>query len=226
MIMWNRIRRIFAWFRGKTDARILYDCVRSYASISSTTICMLHLAENRTPCLQSRYYCGAESKVSVLNFDKIKDMYCHKNRLQSLPSVDAVSYKNSRFLFIEIKSWQNFERFQISGVDAPTDIAKKIKDKAAGFKLKSKIEKSMEICSQIANDKKLFGKIPVTYVLVTDVDTVEDPMIRFKSRLRILSYKSVYIPLYNKEVKNQIATIGMDVRYVFCRSFDQFYKKL
>lgn len=224
--MWSSVIFFLARLLGKPVAGILYSRVGGYASISPTTICMLHNAEIRTPCPKSSYFCGSESKISVLNFDAIKDKYCHDKRIPSLPSVDAVTYKGRRFLFIEIKSWQNFERYQIKQADSQVDIQRKIVEKASKFNLRLKVEKSLEMCKKIMKDEDLFIRIPVTYVLVTDVDSMADPLARFKSRLRALAYKSVYIPLYTSASEAELSTVGMDVRYVFCRKFDQFYDSL
>ena len=224
--MLSKLRELFARLRKKSGACRLYEQVGKYASLSPTTICWLHEAEPKKPCPTSSFYCGAESKIPALNFDAVKEAFCNKTKTSSVPSVDAVLYKENRFLFVEIKSWQNFERYQIKSGDSPATIQRKIADKATGFKLKPKVEKSMEICRSIAKDEHLFEKMPVTYVLVTDVDTVADPLARFKSRLRALAYKSVFIPLFSSASIAQLSTVGMDVRYVFCRKFDNFYDSL
>ena len=224
--MWSKLRELFARLRGKTAARRLYERVGTFASLSSTTICWLHEAEPKKPCPASSFFCGTESKIPALNFDAVKEAYCNKTRTPSMPSVDAVLFKDKRFLFVEIKSWQNFERYQIKPGDSQATIQQKIADKATGFKLKPKVEKSMEICERISKDEHLFEKMPVTYVLVTDVDTVADPLARFRSRLRALAYKSVFIPLFSSASMAQLSTVGMDVRYVFCRKFDNFYESL
>lgn len=226
MTMWARLCKKLDWFKKKTDARKLYEQVGHFASLKPTTICMLHEAEPRTPCPESNYFCGKESKHLVFNFDAVKEAYCRNTKTQSWSSVDAALYKSNRFLFVEIKSWQNFERHQIDKNDSEAAIKKKIEEQAKGFKLKTKIEKSVELCRKISNDEHLFEKMPVTYVLVTDVDTVVDPLARFRGRLRVLAYKSVYIPLYSSASQSELAAVGMDVRYVFCQKFDEFYDSL
>ena len=224
--MWSRLRNILDWFSRKSRAHLLFERVGRYASLTPTTVCRLHEAEPHTPCPNSTHFCGTESSIPAINFDAVKEAYCNKNRIGSVSSVDAVMYKGARFLFVEIKSWQNFERYQIKPGDSQADIQQKIADKAAGFKLKPKVEKSMKICRTIAGDEHLFDRMPVTYVLVTDVDTVADPMVKFKARLLTLAYKSVYIPLFTAASMTQLATTGLDVRYVFCRKFDTFYDSL
>ncbi len=225
--MWDKILDFISRIRGKTKACRLYERVGRYASLSPTSICRLHEAVPRTPCPSSPHFCGKESTYFVYNFDAVKEYYCKKNKtVEVLPSVDAVLYKDKRFLFVEIKSWQNFERFHIKSSDSEAVIEHKIQKKAKSFKLKAKVDNSIEICKAISNDQYLFTKIPATYVLVTDVDTVSDPLVRFRARLGALGYKSVYIPLYNNASLLQLATVGMDVRYVFCRQFDNFIDSL
>lgn len=226
MTMLSKLCELFARLRRKSVACRLYEQVGKYASLSPTTICRLHEAEPKKPCPSSAFFCGTESKIPALNFDAAKEVFCNKTKTPSVPSVDAVLYKANRFLFLEIKSWQNFERFQIKPGDNQATILQKISDKASGFKLKPKVEKSMEICKRISKDEHLFEKMLVTYVLVTDVDTVADPLARFRGRLRALAYKSVFIPLFNSASLTQLSTVGMDVRYVFCRKFDNFYENL
>lgn len=226
MTMSSKLCDLFARLRRRSVACKLYEQVGKYASVSPTTICMLHEAEPKTPCPSSAFFCGTEIKIPALNFDAVKEAFCNKTKTSSVPSVDAVLYKDNRFLFVEIKSWQNFERFQIKPCDNQATIQQKIADKAAGFKLKPKVEKSMAICKSICKDEHLFEKMLVTYVLVTDVDTVVDPLARFRGRLRALAYKSVFIPLFSSASLAQLSTVGMDVRYVFCRKFDSFYDSL
>ncbi len=227
MTMWSKLKHIItSWFKKKTHACKVYERVGRYASLTQTTVCRLHNPVSRVSCPDSLLFCGMESAVPAFNFDEVKEVYCNKAKINSLPSVDAVMYKEKRFLFVEIKSWQNFERYQIKPGDSQDVIQQKIAEKARDFKLKSKLEKSMEICKKILKDEHLFEKMPVTYVLVTDVDTIVDPLARFKGKLRALSYKSVYIPLYNRASNAQLSVVGMDVRYVFCRKFDDFYASL
>lgn len=226
MIMCNRVRDFIRPFKGRTGAYWLFERLRRYASLSATSICMLHNAEKRVPCPKSSYFCGNESQKSVINFDAVKEAFCKNNRIGAWSSVDAVTYKDKQFIFVEIKSWQNFERYQIKDSDSPEEKKEKIEKKAKGFNLKKKIEQSFQICKDISHDEHLFEKIPVIYILVTDVDTVAEPMKRFRARMGVLSYKSQNIPLYNKFSTAQLYSLGMNVRYVFCQKFDELYDGL
>jgi Holliday junction resolvase-like predicted endonuclease len=227
MIMWSRVWDFVLSLVGRTAAMRLYERVKRYAALSDTSICMLHNAEPKTPCPQSRYFCGNESKKQAVNFDAVKEEYCRRNRINgSWPSVDAVLFKDNTFLFVEIKSWRNFEEHQINANDTQEEKERKIKAKAQGFKLKQKIESSMDICCDLSKDKKLFERIPIVYVLVTDVATQLSPMELFRARLGVLSYKAVNVPLYAKASIAQLNALSIPVRYKFCQEFDDFYDSL
>lgn len=140
-----------------------------------------------------------------------------------MSSVDAVMQKSGLFLFVEIKSWKNFEKYQISVTDSEALRKRKIEEKAKKFKLKKKVEESMIICCEVSKDKRLFDKMRVVYVLMTDIDTVVDPMDRFRARLGSLSYKAVNMLHFNDASMSELKKVGMDARYVYCQKFDEFY---
>lgn len=205
----------------------LYDSLRSYASLSETSICMLHYAEPRTPCPQSSFFCGKESDKKAINFDAVKEHYCQQKKIKSVwASVDSVLTKDETFIFLEIKSWRNFDHYQLTPGDSPDVVKKKVEEKAKGFKLKEKIDKSILICEDVSGDEHLFDDLPVVYILVTDVDTIVTPLLRFRARLGILSYKAVNVPLYTRAAEAELKTTGMPVRYVYCRDFDSLYDSL
>lgn len=211
----------------ETAAQHLFEQIRGYASLTNTSICMLHNAESKTPCPKSKYFCGKESIKPAVNFDAVKDVFCNRNKIKVVwPSVDAILYKNNIFLFVEIKSWQNFDRHQVKVGDSPEDIQDKADQQAKKFNLKLKIDSSIEICKNISKDPELFSKMPTVYVLVTDVDAVLDPLVRFRARLGILSYNAMNIPSYANASFNAIKASGMNVRYVNCRNFDAFFDGL
>lgn len=210
----------------ETQAKHLFDGLQQFASLSQTSICMLHLAEPGLPCPRSKYYCGNESVTLVINFDAVKEVYCQKYDIKDKwPSVDAVSLKDDLFLLIEIKSWQNFIRFQMKKNDNLQSIQTKIEKQVQHFKLQSKIDKSIEICKNVMSDSNLFVKVPSTYVLVTDIDTVQNPMDRFRAQLGVLSYNSVKY-LLNVASTDAMNATDLKVRYVRCKEFDKFYESL
>lgn len=223
----NKVVFLFCRFLGVWNAKRLYDIVCSYISTKATSICRLHNAFPRTPCPLSPSFCGVESIIPVINFDEVKDTFCHRNREhRQLKSVDAVTYKKDIFLFVEIKSWQNFEDHQILRNDSPEVIRQKITRKASDFNLKRKIDDSMVICKELTKCNKLFNKVPVIYVLVTDVNDVVDPLARLRGWLNVLAYNSKNIPYYRQASEHELNTINMPTRYQPCRGFDKFYDSL
>lgn len=210
----------------KPQSYRLYQRLKHYASLQPTTVCMLHEAAPGISCPQSSVFCGTESHNSAINFDAVKEYYCRQRHIRSMASVDAVMHKSDLFLFVEIKSWKNFEQYQIKPTDSEAVRKQKIEDKAKKFKLKKKVESSMAICSELSKDTHLFDNMRVLYVLMTDIDTVVDPMDRFRARLGSLSYKAVNMLHFNDASMSELKTVGMDVRYVFCRKFDDFYNEL
>lgn len=211
---------------GIWTAHRLYDALSLFVQIESTSLCMLHNAAPRIPCPHSTHFCGNESKVPVLNFDAVKDEFCRRRGNRQLKSVDAVTYKGGQFLFIEIKSWQNFEANQIKKRDSPAVVQQKIERQASDFKLKEKVVDSIKICTDLTKCSKLFGKFPVMYVLVTDVNDIVDPLARLKGWLNVLSYNSVRIPDFKRATEKELHSTGMITRYQPCREFDVFFDSL
>ena len=226
MTMWSKIQDFYYRIARKPRSYRLYQCLKHYASLQKTTVCMLHEAEPGTPCPQSRVFCGTESQHSAINFDAVKEHYCAQNRISSMASVDSVMHKSDLFLFVEIKSWKNFEQYQLKPTDSEAVRMRKIEDKAKKFKLKKKVEDSMTICCEVSKDKQLFNKMRVLYVLLTDIDTVVDPLDRFRARLGSLSYTAVNLLNFNDASMAELKTVGMNARYVYCRQFDKFYSEL
>lgn len=205
----------------------LFDLLQQYSTKPLTTLCRLHFSEPRIPCPKSKFFCGKESVTDVLDFDDVKDKFCREENIHpTWKSVDAVLSKEDIFVFVEIKSWRNFESFHLDDADSEEDRNAKVTAQAQGFKLKEKIDCSMMICQGLAKDEKLFGPIPTMYVLVTDVETVLNPLVRLRAQLGVLAYKAVNIPLYTNATMAELNALGMNVRYKNCREFDAFIDSL
>ena len=210
-----------------TNAVELYELLLQYATQQQTTICQLHNAEPHTPCPQSKYFCQKESVKKVVDFDAVKVKYCKcENINPTWQSVDAVMPKEEIFLFVEIKSWRNFDKYQMTNIHTKEEKEQIIEKQVKEFKLKQKIERSIEICQNISKNKYLFDKIPMIYVLVTDIDTVTNPMLRLRVQLGVLAYKSVNISLYTSASTNELSTLAMNVRYTSCYEFDNLCDSL
>ena len=208
-------------------AERLFELLQQYGKKPPTTLCRLHLAEPRIPCPQSKYFCGKESGKDVVDFDAVKELYCRKENIHpTWQSVDAVLSKDEIFLFVEIKGWRNFDIFQLKDEGSEEDKKNMVAAQTKSFKLKEKIDCSVKICQSLSKNEKLFEQIPTMYVLVTDVETVVDPLVRLRAQLGVLAYKAVNIPLYTKASLKELNALGMNVRYKSCREFDSFFDSL
>lgn len=210
------------------DAATLYSQIKEYANLNDTTICHLHIPNN-IPCIEdSNVKCLHPSKVKVLNFDLVKELYCG-----TLSSVDAITHKHQLIVFVEIKSVENiakelrFDKRITKRIDSSTNKGEavsaiaNIKVKKLADSLKAKIQHSIEICKGIANDENLFNKIDFVYVLVTDVDTLSNPMQQFQAHLNELSYNAVKLKM-ESELKKEHISVGHRNRYARCKEFDKF----
>ena len=209
------------------DANSLYDLAKSYAKQNDTIICVLHDAQPKTPCVNSRSFCGHPSQTAVINFDAVKTIYCtNENIHPQLASVDALTYKNGQILFVEIKSNKNFLQHHLKQTDTQETIDKKIKQQVTDYKLKKKMDDSRTICEAISGDKHLFDNLPSIYVLVTDTETVTNPLQLFQMNLNILAYNAIHLPRLNKAIDDNLDSLGHTTRYVYCQDFDDFINSL
>ena len=209
------------------DAYSLYALAKSYAQLDDTIICVLHNAQPHIPCVNSSIFCGHPSQTSIINFDTVKVSYCtNENIHPQLASVDALTHKNGQLLFIEIKSNKNFLKYQLKAIDTQKSIDEKIENQVADYQLKKKIDDSRTICEAISGDKHLFENLPSIYVLVTDTETVTNPLQLFQMNLNILAYNAIHLPRLNKALEDNLDSLGHTTRFVFCQDFDKFVKSL
>lgn len=209
------------------DANSLYDLAKSYAQLDDTIICVLHNAQPKTSCVNSRSFCGHPSQTAVINFDTVKVSYCtNENIHPQLASVDALTHKNGQVLFIEIKSNRNFLKYQLKATDTQESIDEKIERQIADYQLKKKIDDSRAICEAISGDSHLFENLPSIYVLVTDTETVTNPLQNIQVHLNILAYNAIHLPRLNKAIDDNLDSLGHTTRYVYCQDFDDFINSL
>lgn len=209
------------------DANSLYDLAKSYAKQNDTIICVLHNAQPKTPCVNSRSFCGHPSQTAVINFDAVKTVYCtNENIHPQLASVDAITHKNGQILFVEIKSNKNFLKHQLKKTDTQKSIDEKIENQVADYQLKKKIDDSRTICETISGDKHLFDYLPSIYVLVTDTETLTNPLQLFQMNLNVLAYNAIHLSRLNNAIDDNLDSLGHTTRFVFCQDFDKFIGSL
>lgn len=214
------------------DAATLYSQIKTYASLGDTTICCLHKSKPNLSCIDdSQNNCKNPSQTKVIDFDAVKVLYCQQNKVSPQPtSVDAIAHKQHIFVFVEIKSNKNFLTKQLNKPDDTVDaVDRKIKEQVKNYNLIGKINDSIEICKEIVNDKNLFDRVAFVYVLVTDINTLTNPMQVFQAQLNAAAYKTIninHLLKLNNAISENLKSSKHPNRYVYCKDFDNFMATL
>lgn len=169
------------------------------------------------PTCRRRGFCAEKQKLPVLDFDKIKDEYYHGQRVLTPSSVDAVALgsSKSRFCFIEMKGWKNYIRYlDKQRYDIPQTVA--------GYNLSVKLEDSQKLCIAITADPDLFAKLPILFLLVTDIDVHTHGIEAFHDWLTALTETSS--DTYSQCISNAKQTLDSEIhiehQFIKCTDFD------
>lgn len=162
--------------------------------------------------------CTAYHTIELLDFDKIKDTICHNKRIESVASVDGILERNDTLCFVELKSWENYLKYQKP--KAETDIQAQLDT----YDLNSKLIESMNICVDESENPDFFKNNISAFILVTDINVEVTPMDNFRSNLIQLSQTSTkWHCACNKLSQNKLAQIkGVNTYYIYCRDFDSY----
>lgn len=120
------------------------------------SVCELH-----KPCATAPR-CSLELAKRFVNFDDVKTAYCKEHQMISCASVDGLSIKNEKLLFVEIKGWADFLHYQKKNVE------KKIKKQVTGYDFIKKLKDSIDICNDYASNPKFCNADNLAYIIVTD----------------------------------------------------------
>ena len=199
-------------------AEQLYLYVKRMFGVSDTILCDLH-----NPCKDIRK-CGGLQHHPVINFDLIKTAY-HSGKNGDTPaSVDGITFISNRFCFVEVKGWMEF----LAHLRAKNkDVA--IKKKAASYNLSKKLLDSINICQSVSGLSDLLSSLPVTFVLVTDIETESNGLFMFQSDLlRLADPADNWWELCNRELKSCLDTVPGNIPtvYISCKDFDEKIAKL
>lgn len=194
----------------------LYDTIRqAYPHTEVASICYT----NRT-CKQDGF-CPDLQTGNVIDFDAVKDSR-YKGMAPTPASVDAVCVSNKErqiFFFVEMKGWQKYIDKVYYQKQTPKEIA-------SGYNLAGKLSDSQRLCVELASDKNLFAKMPVQFLLVTDIDTETQGINSFHSMLNMLGQSSthLYSECLNQAQKSLDSEIYIDKAYITCKEFNNFLK--
>ena len=151
----------------------------------------------------------------MLNFDEVKDVYCHNKRITPCKSADGLSYNNNGILFvIEIKGWELYNKYSKPKTEQD------VKDKVGEYGLSVKLSDSLMICKEVLEE---LGEIivPMVYLVVSDIKN--EGIKSFASNLSLLAEtSSSFSHTYGDEIKSQLSKISdIDVGFVEnCQEID------
>lgn len=176
------------------------------------SVCELH-----KPCATAPR-CSLELAKRFVNFDDVKTAYCKEHQMISCASVDGLSIKNEKLLFVEIKGWADFLHYQKKNVE------KKIAKQVTGYDFIKKLKDSIDICNDYASNPKFCNADNLAYIIVTDIDIKEQPLQTLQSNLMALAQTSSSPEvLCNKCMLSKIGSIKeVHTYYKQCKELDSF----
>lgn len=195
----------------KTASELISFLVKD-KHFSLCSVCELHKPCATTP------RCSWESAKRFVNFDDVKNAYCKEHQVISCASVDGLSEKNEKLLFVEIKGWVDFLQYQKKNVE------KKIEKQVSGYDFVKKLKDSIDICNDYASNPKFCNADHLAYIIVTDIDIKEQPLQTLQGNLMALAQTSSSLEvLCNKYMLSKISSRkGIHTYYKQCKELDLF----
>lgn len=195
----------------KTASELISFLVKD-KHFSLCSVCELHKPCATTP------RCSWEPAKRFVNFDDVKTSYCKEHQVISCASVDGLSEKNEKLLFVEIKGWVDFLQYQKKNVE------KKIEKQVSGYDFVKKLKDSIDICNDYASNPKFCNADHLAYIIVTVIDIKEQPLQTLQGNLMALAQTSSSLEvLCNKYMLSKISsTKGIHTYYKQCKELDSF----
>lgn len=195
----------------KTASELISFLVKD-KHFSLCSVCELH-----KPCATIPR-CSWEPAKRFVNFDDVKTAYCKERQVISCASVDGLSEKNEKLLFVEIKGWVDFLQYQKKNVE------KKIEKQVLGYDFIKKLKDSIDICNDYASNPIFCNADHLVYIIVTDIDIKEQPLQTLQGNLMALAQTSSSLEvLCNKYMLSKIISIkGIHTYYKQCKELDSF----
>ena len=162
-------------------------------------------------------FCSDIQHTPVLDFDAIKDHFCHGQTVSTPASVDAVCVGSLQkyFCFVELKGWDNYINF----LDKQKN---NIKETVDGYNLNGKLYDSQNLCIRITNNQDLFADMHIIFLLVTDINVKDNGIVAFADLVNKLGSNStdIYSKCVSESKRTLDSEIHIDHDYVYCREFD------
>lgn len=186
--------------------------------------------------------CCPNVQTKFFDFDKIKEWYCKEQECITISSVDALHiHDNSNSVyFVEMKGWKAFIEHNPKATD------KAIIKQAAKFDFISKFEDSLSILNNIirfnnftpvlTKDQLIqFKKCLKHFILITDLDSVANPLQEIVATLSILSQTSSKVNFIHDSTNKALSKLNtIDYGYtnlqtpkrLNCSQVDHFFNNL
>lgn len=204
-----------------TNPADLYSKFLSDYKLPEQILCNLH-----KPCNNATgHRCTTVLTHKVINFDDVKTEYQRGKKGPQKASVDGFTYKSKLFCFVELKGWADFLTFHTN----PDTLKTEIKEQTDKYDLNKKLTDSMLICKDIASNSELFKDNSIAFILVTDIDVVEDGTMELYSDLMSLAETSTnWKTICNQELKGKLSSLPTNINtyYIKCQMFDETISKL
>ena len=204
-----------------TNPADLYSKFLSHYKLPEQILCNLH-----KPCNNATgHRCTTVLTHKVINFDDVKTEYQRGKKGPQKASVDGFTYKSKLFCFVELKGWADFLTFHTN----PDTLKTEIKEQTDKYDLNKKLTDSMLICKDIASNPELFKDNSIAFILVTDIDVVEDGTMELYSDLMSLAETSTnWKTICNQELKGKLSSLPTNINtyYIKCQMFDETISKL
>lgn len=185
--------------------------VKTFPTHEVNSICCVN-----TTCKKG-VFCSSQQSYPVIDFDEVKNDYCKRKKMASLASVDAVCVggKKHYFCFVELKGWEKYIKYFREQKNSIVDTIK-------GYNLEGKLADSQKLCADIVGKNDLFVKMPVVFLLVTDIDVKTDGMDSFAEMMFTLSETStIYSECVSETLKSLDFKISIEHDYISCKDFDK-----
>lgn len=217
--------------RENMTAAYVYRQIQHETNLSEITLCVLH-----KPC-RSVMRCAEPQHTGMLNFDQVKEIWnaLHPD-VETPASVDGLTYQNECLCMVEIKGGVDFLRHEpLANKKQLTDkqveiFQDKIGRKIGKFDFRKKLADSLRICEDFLQIDNLPELFPIEYLVVTDIERNENPLLNLTENLNFLGENSSDWPHYYMKTLQQHATNtevkGIIPKVVCCKEFDAFLDRL
>lgn len=168
-------------------ANFIYRHIQHETGLPEVPLCMLH-----KPCIPMMR-CDTPQQTVMMNFDKVKEIWNRQHpEVETPASVDALTCKNERLYMVELKGGTKFLQHEpLANKEQLTDnqikiFQDKIKRRVGRFDFRKKLSDSIRICEDFAKVDNLHELFPIEYLVVTDLQRNENPLLNLMESLNFL----------------------------------------